>query len=64
MSQRPSKSIAHLFDQCPVTDQRQYAHKIYSTKTAMKIITRGKTTAWRHTILSEEIDINNLPSNI
>ncbi len=56
---KPSKAIAHMFDFCPETEERQVIVGI--TGSPLTIYTMGDSTAWRHSITTEEVDPSMIP---
>lgn len=60
-SSLPSAFIASVIDTCPETSEKQklvYIGGAESGGQHLTIVTRGKTTAWRHTIVTEEVDVD------
>lgn len=55
---KPSAILAEIIDICPETNEPQGILTFGATPDgkAMVLITRGESTAWRHTITIEEAD--------
>lgn len=64
VTSKPTSFLTQVFDTCPETNERQKLAYVGEDEKneAMVIMTRGKTTAWKHTIRTEEIDLGEIPA--
>ena len=60
---KPSEVVKDMLDFCLETGEKQYVQNLDGGD-GFIIYTRGKTTAWKHTILSEEIDFSDIPAKL
>jgi hypothetical protein len=49
-------SVLAFIGECPLTQEKQRIHEVYGRKNGLVLITRGRDSAWKHTITTEELD--------